>query len=444
MTRIQLSDHFTYKRLLRFTIPSIIMMICTSVYSIIDGLFVSNFVGKMPFAALNLMYPMLMALSTIGFMLGTGGSAIVAITLGEGKKKEANQYFSMLIYIAIGVGIVISVAALIFMEPIAKVLGATSELMDDCVTYGRILGMALPAFMLQIIFQSFFVTAEKPELSLKISVTAGLTNVILDFLFIVVFHWGLAGAALATAIGQIIGGFSPVVYFARENDSLLRLTKTRFYGKVLLKAFTNGSSELLTNISASLVNILYNFQLMKLAGENGVAAYGVIMYANFVFAAVFIGYSLGSAPVVSYHYGAGNQKELKNLFKKSLIVIGITGITMTFLSELLAYPLTKVFVGYDRELFAMTCRGFRLYALSFLISGFNAWGSGFFTALGDGVVSAAISFIRTLIFQSSVVLVLPILLGLDGIWLAIVVAEILALIVTSLFFAAKRKKYHYI
>ena len=442
MTRIQLSDHFTYKRLLRFTIPSIIMMICTSVYSIIDGLFVSNFVGKMPFAALNLMYPMLMALSTIGFMLGTGGSAIVAITLGEGKKKEANQYFSMLIYIAIGVGIVISVAALIFMEPIAKVLGATSELMDDCVTYGRILGMALPAFMLQIIFQSFFVTAEKPELSLKISVTAGLTNVILDFLFIVVFHWGLAGAALATAIGQIIGGFSPVVYFARENDSLLRLTKTRFYGKVLLKAFTNGSSELLTNISASLVNILYNFQLMKLAGENGVAAYGVIMYANFVFAAVFIGYSLGSAPVVSYHYGAGNQKELKNLFKKSLIVIGITGITMTFLSELLAYPLTKVFVGYDRELFAMTCRGFRLYALSFLISGFNAWGSGFFTALGDGVVSAAISFIRTLIFQSSVVLVLPILLGLDGIWLAIVVAEILALIVTSLFFAAKRKKYH--
>lgn len=444
MTRIQLSDHFTYKRLLRFTIPSIIMMICTSIYSIIDGLFVSNFVGKMPFAALNLMYPMLMALSTIGFMLGTGGSAIVAITLGEGRKKEANQYFSMLIYIAIGVGVVISVAALIFMEPIAKVLGATSELMDDCVTYGRILGIALPAFMLQIIFQSFFVTAEKPELSLKISVTAGLTNVILDFLFIVVFHWGLAGAALATAIGQIIGGFSPVLYFARENDSLLRLTKTGFYGKVLLKAFTNGSSELLTNISASLVNILYNFQLMKLAGENGVAAYGVIMYANFVFAAIFIGYSLGSAPVVSYHYGAGNQKELNNLFKKSLIVIGITGIIMTFLSELLAYPLTKIFVGYDRELFAMTCRGFRLYALSFLISGFNAWGSGFFTALGDGAVSAAISFMRTLIFQSSVVFVLPILLGLDGIWLAIVVAEILALTVTSLFFAAKRKKYHYI
>lgn len=444
MTRIQLSDHFTYKRLLRFTIPSIIMMICTSIYSIIDGLFVSNFVGKMPFAALNLMYPMLMALSTIGFMLGTGGSAIVAITLGEGRKKEANQYFSMLIYIAIGVGVVISVAALIFMEPLAKVLGATSELMDDCVTYGRILGIALPAFMLQIIFQSFFVTAEKPELSLKISVTAGLTNVILDFLFIVVFHWGLAGAAFATAIGQIIGGFSPVLYFARENDSLLRLTKTGFYGKVLLKAFTNGSSELLTNISASLVNILYNFQLMKLAGENGVAAYGVIMYANFVFAAIFIGYSLGSAPVVSYHYGAGNQKELNNLFKKSLIVIGITGIIMTLLSELLAYPLTKIFVGYDRELFAMTCRGFRLYALSFLISGFNAWGSGFFTALGDGAVSAAISFMRTLIFQSSVVFVLPILLGLDGIWLAIVVAEILALTVTGLFFAAKRKKYHYI
>lgn len=429
--------------MLRFTVPSMIMMICTSVYSIVDGLFVSNFVGKTPFAALNLMYPMVMALSTVGFMIGTGGSAVVAIKLGEGERKKANEYFSMLVYIIIGIGILISVASVIFMRPIALALGATEEMTELCVLYGRILAVALTPFMLQISFQNFFITAEKPELSLKVSVAAGLTNMFLDFLFIVVFHWGLGGAAAATAIGQVVGAAVPLIYFSRENNSLLRLTKTRFYGKVLVKTCTNGSSELMTNISASVVNILYNYQLMKLAGENGVAAYGVIMYVNFIFAAIYIGYSMGNAPVVSYHYGAGNSVELKNLFRKSLILVGTAGVIMTVLAEVLSYPLTKVFVGYDAELFEMTCRGFRFYALSFLLSGFNIWGSGFFTALGDGVVSAAISFLRTMLFQVIAVLILPILLQLDGIWLAIVVAELLALIVTVLLLVKNRKKYHY-
>lgn len=441
--RIQLSDHFTYKRLLRFTIPSIIMMICTSVYSIVDGLFVSNYVGTTPFAALNLMMPLLMGISTVGFMIGTGGSALVAIKLGEGEREKANEYFSLLIYVLIGVGIVIAVTAIIFMRPIAYAIGATEDMIGYCVLYGRILCISLTTFMLQIAFQNFFIVAEKPELSLRMSLISGAANVVFDYLFIVVFQWGLAGAGFATVIGEILGGVVPIIYFSRENNSLLRLGKTRFDGKILLKTCTNGSSELMTNISSSIVNILYNFQLMRLAGENGVAAYGVIMYVTFIFAAVNIGYSIGSAPVVSYHYGAGSDKELKNIFRKSIIILGTAGVTMTILAELLSYPLTRIFVGYDPELFAMTCHGFRLYAISFLLSGFNIWGSGFFTALGDGAVSAMISFLRTLVFQTSVVLILPIFLKLDGIWLAIVTAELLALFVTSAFLLKKRTKYHY-
>ncbi len=441
--RIQLSDHFTYKRLLRFTIPSIIMMICTSVYSIVDGLFVSNYVGTTPFAALNLMMPLLMGISTVGFMIGTGGSALVAIKLGEGEREKANAYFSMLIYILIGVGLAVAVTAFLLMRPIAYAIGATDAMIEYCVLYGRILCVSLTGFMLQIAFQSFFIVAEKPELSLKMSLISGITNVILDYLFIVVFGWGLAGAGAATAAGEIIGGLGPILYFSRENNSLLRLGKPCFDGRVLLKTCTNGSSELMTNISSSIVNILYNYQLMRLAGEDGVAAYGVIMYVTFIFAAVNIGYSIGSAPVVSYNYGAGNQKELKNIFRKSVVAIGSAGITMTILAELLSYPMTRVFVGYDPDLFAMTCRGFRLYALSFLLSGTTIWGSGFFTALGDGGVSALISFLRTLLFQVSMVLLLPVFLKLDGVWLAIVAAESLALFVTAVFLTRKRKKYHY-
>lgn len=419
------------------------MMICTSVYSIVDGLFVSNFVGKTPFAALNLMMPLLMGLSTLGFMLGTGGSAVVAITLGEGKKELANQYFSMLVYITIGVGIVMAAIGIIFIRPIAIAMGATAELIEHCVIYARISMISLPGFMLQILFQSFFVTAEKPGLSLRMSLISGLTNVVLDFIFIVVFHWGIAGAAAATAAGELLGGFIPIIYFARENSSLLRLTRTKFYGRILLKTCTNGSSELMTNISSSVVNMLYNFQLMRLAGENGVAAYGVIMYANFIFSAIYIGYSIGSAPVVGYHYGAGNSSELKNLVGKSLRIISAAGLILTCLAELLADPLTNIFVGYDTVLFELTRHGFRIYALAFLINGFNIWGSGFFTALGNGIVSAIISFLRTLVFQVSIVIILPIFLGVDGVWLAIVIAEGLALMVTGTFLIKKRKKYRY-
>lgn len=429
---------------MRFVISPILMMICTSLYSIVDGFFVSNYVGKTPFAAVNLIMPVCMALGTIGTMIGTGGSAVVSQALGEGRKEQAQRYFSLLVYFAVGLSIVLSTVGFIFARPIASALGAEGELLNNCVIYSRILFIAMTAFILQNIFQSFFVTAEKPGLSLKISICAGVTNVVLDYVFIAVFQWGLAGAAVATGIGQVVGGLVPLIYFARENDSLLRLTKTAFDGAVLKKTFFNGSSEMVTNLSTSLVNILYNFQLMKIAGENGVAAYGIIMYVNFIFMAIFFGYSIGSGPIIGYHYGAGNQDELKNLFRKSLTLMGSMGVILTLLAELLTVPLVTIFASYDVELFAMTCRGFHLYSLAFLVMGVNVWGSAFFTALGNGAVSAAISFLRTLLFQISAVFILPIFLDIDGIWLAIVAAELLALAVTIIFFATKKKKYHYI
>ena len=441
--RIQLSDHFTYGRLLRFTLPSIVMMIFTSIYSVVDGLFVSNFVGKTPFAAINLIMPILIVLGALGFMIGTGGSAIVAKTLGERDTERANRYFSMLVYVTVVGGVLLTALGEFLLRPMCVLLGAKGEMLENCVLYGRIVLLALTAFMLQNVFQSFLITAEKARLGLIITVLSGVTNMVLDYVFIALLHWGLAGAALATALSQTVGGVTPFVYFLRENDSLLRLTKTRFDGRILLKTCTNGSSELMSNISASVVTMLYNFQLMSLAGEDGIAAYGVVMYVNFIFAAIFVGYSIGTAPVIGYQYGAQNHAELKNLFRRSLVLMTLSGAGMALLAEALAQPLTQIFVGYDAGLYAITLRGFRLYSVSFLITGINIFGSSFFTALNNGVVSAAISFLRTLVFQVIVVLVLPAIFGLDGIWFAITAAELLALAVTILFFVLKRKEYHY-
>lgn len=441
--QIQLSEHFTYKKLLRFVLPSIVMMIFTSIYGVVDGLFVSNYVGKTAFAAVNLIMPFLMAISALGFMIGTGGSAIVAKTLGEGKKKQANEYFSMLVYLTLIGGIVLSALGILFSPLIARGLGADGALLTNCVLYARITLLSMPAFMLQNVFQSFFVTAEKPKLGLGVIVIAGVTNMVLDFLLVGVFQIGLAGAAFATVTSECIGGLFPILYFARKNSSLLKLGRTHFNGKIFLCACGNGSSELMTNLSSSIVNSLYNIQLMNLAGENGVAAFGTIMYVNFIFIAIFLGYSIGSAPLASYHYGAGNHDELKNLFQKSLRLIGIWGLMLFILAQLIARPLAAIFVGYDADLFSMTQNGFRIYCIAYLINGFNIYGSSFFTALNNGLISAAISFLRTLVFQLAAVLLLPLLLGINGIWSAVAVAELLTLGLTVTFFVRNRKKYHY-
>lgn len=440
---IQLSDHFNYGKLLRFVLPSITMMVFTSIYGVVDGLFVSNFVGKTPFAAINLIMPVLMIFGGIGFMLGTGGSALVAKTLGEQKPEKAKRYFTMMIWTTLIVGVTVSLAGFAAMRPLAAALGADEAMLPECVVYGRITMIFNVSFMLQNVFQGFLITAEKPKLGLITTVAAGLTNMALDALFIAGFKWGVAGAALATGLSQCVGGLIPLVYFLRPNTSLLQLTKTRLEARPILMACGNGASEMVSNVTASIVGMLYNFQLLKYAGENGVASYGVLMYVQFIFVAVFIGYSIGSAPVISYHYGAGNHTELKSLLRKSILLMGLIGAGMVIVAQLLAAPLSRVFVGYDPELFGMTLRALRIASSAFLILGFNVFASSFFTALNNGGVSAAISFLRTFIFKLSAVLLLPLLLDLDGIWLADVTAEVFAFVISALFLTAKRKKYHY-
>ena len=440
---IHLSEHFTYGKLLRFTFPTVVMLIFTSIYGVVDGVFVSNYAGKTAFAAVNLIMPALMIFGTVGFMLGTGGSAVVARTMGEGDLPRAGRYFSLITYTGIIAGLVLTVLAELIMDPLCILLGAEGEMLAQAVLYGRILSLALIPFILQNMFQSFLVAAERPKLGLWLTVAAGLTNMLGDWLLVGVLPWGVAGAAIATVASSFVGGVVPLVYFLLPNKTPLQLSKTRFEGRVLAQTCSNGSSEMMGNLSTSLVSILYNFQLMLLIGEDGVAAFGVIMYVNFIFIGVFMGYSIGAGPVVSYHYGAGNQEELRSLLRKSLLLMlaGCAGLTAAAVG--LAGPLSRIFVGYDRSLLALTTRGFRLYALSFLAMGFNIFGSAFFTALGSGVLSAAIAFLRTLLFQTAAIFVLPLFLGLDGIWLAVTAAEALTLFVTALFLFTQRRHYGY-
>lgn len=441
---IQLSEHFTYKKLIKFTLPTIAMLIFTSIYGVVDGIFISNCVGSDAFAAVNLIMPALMILGSIGFMTGTGGSALVSKTMGEGDKKKANEYFSMLIYLLIIVGLILTVIGIVFTRPVASLLGAEGDILNYAVTYGRTLLIALVPFLLQNCFQSFLVVAEKPQMGLIISICTGITNMILDFLFIYVFQTGVFGAALATGISQVVGGIIPLVYFIRKNNSPLRLVKTKFDRKAILIACSNGSSEMLTNISASLVNMLYNLQLMKFAGANGVSAYGIIMYVGFIFSGTYLGYGVGSAPIIGYHYGAGNKEELKSLFKKSLKLLGVAAIVMTLSAEGLSKILASIFVSYDAELLAMTVTAIRLYSISYLLSWFNIFASSFFTALNNGPVSAIISFMRTLVFETSMIFILPAIFGINGVWLAIGVAEILAFFVSTGLLIYNRKKYQYV
>lgn len=440
---IRLSEHFTFKKLLRFTLPSIAMMVFGSVYSIIDGVFVSNFVGKTSFAAVNLMMPFLMMFSSVGFMVGTGGSALIAKTLGEKNSERARKLFSVLVYLLAAVGVVMSIISSVFIREIAVWLGATGEMLGDCVLYARICLISLAAFMLQNAFQAFLVAAERPKMGFLVTAVAGIANIVLDFLFIVVLDWGLKGAAIATVVAQSIGGLAPLVYFALPNRSLLRLGKPLFDAKALLRVCTNSSSELVTNLSMSLVNMLYNFQLMRYVGESGVVAFGVIMYVCFIFLSVYMGYSIGSAPIVSFNYGAENHNELRAVLRKSLTLIFFMSLAMTAASELLARGLASVFVGYDTQLLDFTTNAFRLYALSFLFAGFNIYSSSFFTALNNGLVSAGISFSRTLLFETAAVLLLPCILGVKGIWLSMTFAELFAFVLSCVMLVALSKRYHY-
>ena len=442
-TQIQLSDHFTYQKLLRFVLPSIVMMVFTSIYGVVDGLFVSNFAGKTPFAAINLVMPFIMVLGGIGFMIGTGGTALVSKVLGEGEPEKAKRYFTMMILFTLLVGAVLTVFGVTMMEKVARFFGATDEMLHDCVLYGRIVISFTAAFMLQNVFQSFLIAAEKPKLGLIATVAAGVTNMALDALFIAGFHWGVAGAAIATGLSQCVGGLFPLIYFLRPNSSKLRLVRTKLELRPILNACGNGSSELMSNISSSIVSMIYNFQLLKYIGEDGISAYGVLMYVQFVFIAIDIGYSIGCAPIVGFHFGAQNHTELKNMLGKSVKLMCGAGVVMAVLAQVLAAPLARLFVGYDEGLYTLTCHAFRLFSFAFLFAGFNIFASSFFTALNNGLISAVISFLRTLVLQTSSVILLPLIFGVDGIWYAITAAEIFATTISVIFLFAKRKKYHY-
>ena len=442
--QIQLSDHFDYKKLIRFVMPSVVMMIFTSIYGVVDGLFISNFTGSTAFASINLVMPFVMVLGGVGFMVGTGGTALVAKTLGEGKRELANRYFTMMVYFTLILGVSLGALGVIFIRPVSYLLGATEDMIDYCVTYGSIVIGFTPAFMLQNLFQNFLVVAEKPKLGLVATVAAGVTNMVLDALFVAVFQWGIVGAAMATGLSQIVGGMVPLLYFLRPNDSLLRLVKTGLEGRPLIKATANGSSELMSNISTSLVSVVYNLQLMRFFGKNGVSAYGVIMYVQFIFIAIYIGYIIGAAPIVGYNYGAENRSELQNVFKKSVTLMSVCGVALTLLAFALATPLARIFVGYDAELCDLTARAFALFAPAFLLSGINIFSSGFFTALNNGLVSAIISFLRTLVFQLLAVLILPELVGNDSIWWSVAVSEVAAFIISAVFLIACNKRYGYL
>ncbi len=441
--KIQLSDHFSYRKLIKFTLPTIAMMIFTSIYGVVDGVFVSNCVGSDAFAAVNLIMPIIMILGSVGFMIGTGGSAIVSKTLGEGKKEKANEYFSMLVYLCVVSGVILSVIGIIFTGPIAVLLGAKGSIAKDCVTYGRTVFFMLTGLFLQNAFQSFLVVAEKPKLGLFVTLLAGFTNMFLDFLFVYVLRFGVFGAALATGISQFVGSVIPIIYFAGGKNNVLKLTKCRFNKDIIIKTCINGSSEMVTNMSMSLVNILYNMQLMKYIGTNGVVAYGIIMYVGFIFVGTYMGYAVGSAPVISYHYGAGNKDELKNLFKRSLTIIIVSSVVMTLIAEIIAGYLAGIFVSYDNNLLELTTEAIRIYAVSYLISGINIFASSFFTALNNGVVSAVISFMRMFVFQIVMILLLPVVLGISGIWTAVIAAEVLSVVISVMFLVKNRKKYSY-
>ncbi len=442
--KIQLSDHFTYRRLLRFALPSVVMMVFTSIYGIVDGLFVSNFVGTTPFAAINLIMPILMIIGALGFMMGAGGTAIVSKTLGEGNQELARRYFSLFVYFTVIMGFVLAGLGIAFLRPLSRLLGAEGELLECCVKYGRIVIAAMPAFMLQNLFQSFFVVAEKPKKGLLVTLFAGIANMILDALFIAVFDMELEGAALATSISQIIGGTLPLIFFSKKSFSVISLSTTSFYGKALVRAITNGSSELMNSISSSIVTILYNYQLMRFAGENGIAAYGVIMYLSFTFVAMFIGYSVSSAPIIGYHYGAANRSELRNLLIKSAAITLSFGAFISALAFAFSTPLASIFVSYDKALMDITSKGLRIFALSFVCSGFAIFGSSFFTALNNGPVSAFVSFMRTLVYQAAGVIIMPVIFGMDGIWYSMLTAEMLAILTTLICIYAFKNRYGYL
>ena len=432
MRNIELAGHYGYRRIVRSVLPSIGMVLVVSVYSIVDGFFVANFAGKTGFAAINLTFPAIMMIGSLGLMIGTGGAELVAKIKGEGYPEKANRVFTMLVQFGLSLGVLLGIALTVAAPWVARWLGADEPMMEECVTYLRLNMIGMPGFVLQCAFQSFYMAAERPQLGTLMSIVAGVTNILLDAILVWALGLGVTGAAIATAAGCTVGGLFPVYYFSsRRNKGSLRILPTRILWPYIGKACSNGLSEYVSSISMNIVTLCYNLQLMRYLGEDGVSAYGVVMYIAFIFAAVFLGYNIGITPIIGYHYGAGDIKEQRSLFRKSLTIIGVLGLLMAGTAETFASPLARVFVGYDAALTALTIRAMRIYMLAFLITGINMFVSALFTGLNNGVVSAVASFMRTLVFELACVWMLPALLGIDGIWMSWGIAEVLSLVLCA-------------
>lgn len=439
-----LGGHYGARRLFISSLPLIGMMVLISIYSIVDGLFVSNLVGTTAFAALNLIWPAIGLVGALGLMVGTGGAALVSKTLGEGDEPRANRYFSMFVEFILLLSVVLAVPLLVWMEPLAVAIGAEGEMVRQCAIYGRICAAGMPAFMMQMGIQPFFMVAGRPRMGTWISLVSGLLNIGLDALFIIVCGWGLAGAAAGSMLACCFGGFYPLWYFSsRFNRSSLAFKATGFEFGPLAKACSNGLSEFVGNISFNIVSMCYNWQLMRFYGENGVAAYSVILYLGFIFVAVYSGYNMTVTPLVGFNFGAGNKRELRSLLRHSLTLMLVLGVLLAGTAELLAGPAARLFVGYDSELTALTVHATRLYAPSFLITGLTLFVSAWFTGLNNGPVSALASFSRTFVFELSCVFLLPVLLGVNGIWLSAPAAEILSLFLGAALLLRFRSRYGY-
>ena len=446
---IHLSDHFTYKKILRFTIYPILMMLITSIYWIVDGFFISNYVGPSAFAGVNLIFPVVMIVACIGFMFGSGGAALVSKKLGEGDSDGANKTFSLITYVTLGTGLILSLIFFFLVRPIAmgfasiNQVEASEAMIDSAEVYGRIMVGGVFLYIMQGYFHSFFSVNEKSSLGFLFTLISGLTNMLLDYLLIGVFRAGVVGAACASLSGMFISAVGPFLYFRFGKNNLIKLGKPRWNLNEITQSIANGSSEFVSNVSGSIVTIVFNVQLLKYIGEVGVSAYGIIGYVCFVFFAIFIGYSIGIAPVIGYNYGAKNPVELTNVLRKSFVIISVSGVAMTLLSAGLADPITRIFSAGVGELHTLGVRAMRIFSICYLMAGFSMFGSSFFTALNNGLISALISFCRTLVFQLGSVFVLPLIVGVDGIWFSIIVAEFLSMVMTIIFISARRRKYGY-
>lgn len=419
---------FGFFSLLKFALPSVIMMMVMGLYSMVDSMFVSRFVSTNALSAINVVYPVINLLIGLGVMLASGGSAVIAAKMGAGKTDEARRDFSMIVTIGLASSIVIAVAGLIFIRPIVTFLGASELLVDYAVTYLAIILMFAPANMLQMLFQMFFVTAGRPGLGLTFIIGAGLVNAVLDYVFIVPLGMGIAGAALATGIGYLIPAAAGLIFFFGKKKELY-FTKPKFSAAVLGSSCSNGSSEMVSNLSMAVVTLVFNRIMMNLAGEDGVAAVTIVMYAQFLLSSIFMGFSLGVQPVISFHHGAGNRRNLKGIYRHCIVFIAIAAVSVFAVAMTLGPTLTTIFTPKDTNVWTLAVRGFMILPFCFLLEGFSIYASAAFTALGDGKTSALISFLRTFLFILTGLLTLPLAFGIDGVWLAVPVAELCSVLV---------------